>query len=72
MAGYRRQAVQRETRRRTKQREQLVAKVQSIVAEVEVNNMPHIVPVSSRKESLLISIEQRFYIGEKINSLVLI
>lgn len=38
MAGYRRQAVQRETRRRTKQREQLVAKVQSIVAEVEVNS----------------------------------
>ncbi|XP_078319855.1 uncharacterized protein LOC111119859 isoform X3 [Crassostrea virginica] len=35
MAGYRRQAVQRETRRRTKQREQLVAKVQSIVVEVE-------------------------------------
>ena len=41
MAGYRRQAVQRETRRRTKQREQLVAKVQSIVAEVEVNNPPN-------------------------------
>lgn len=36
MAGYRRQAVQRETRRRTMQREQLVAKVQSIVSEVEV------------------------------------
>lgn len=36
MAGYRRQAVQRETRRRTIQREQLVAKVQSIVSEVEV------------------------------------
>lgn len=35
MAGYRRQAVQRETRRRTMQREQLVAKVQSIVSEVE-------------------------------------
>ncbi|XP_056018756.1 uncharacterized protein LOC125670995 isoform X2 [Ostrea edulis] len=35
MAGYRRQALQRETRRRSKQREQLVAKVQSIVAEVE-------------------------------------
>ncbi|XP_062593195.1 uncharacterized protein LOC134254674 isoform X2 [Saccostrea cucullata] len=35
MSGYRRQAVQRETRRRSKQRLQLVAKVQSIVAEVE-------------------------------------
>jgi hypothetical protein len=38
MAGYRWHAVQRETRRRSKQREQLVAKVQSIVAEVEVGS----------------------------------
>lgn len=39
MAGYRRQAIQRETRRRTMQREQLVAKVQSIVSEVEVGSV---------------------------------
>lgn len=36
MLTYRRQAMKLENRRKSKQREQLVAKVQSIVAEVEV------------------------------------
>lgn len=36
MLTYRRQAMKLENRKKSKQREQLVAKVQSIVAEVEV------------------------------------